>query len=87
MEEDQARPSNLLLKIWTALVVAAIVFPPVQTVALPGGGTSLGMGPVFEGFEFIGDISGGREIALPLLVFEIAVVSLVCFVWWKFGDN
>ena len=85
MDEDQAKASNLLLKIWTALIVAATVFPPVQVVGRTVGSSS--RDAYFYGFNFIGDIGGGREIALPLLVFEIAVISLVCFVWWKFGDN
>ena len=58
MDEDQSKPSKLMLKIWTGLIILAITFPPFTDIKYAS----------WDGFRFIGDDTGYSEIAIPVLV-------------------
>ena len=77
MDEDQSKPSKLILTIWTGLIILAITFPPFRDTKYA----------TWDGFGFIGDDTLYTEIAIPILVLELAVITLVCGVWWKLGDK
>ena len=85
MNEDQSKPSSFMLKMWTGLFLLAIIFPPVNRVTQSNKSNSFGA--YFDGFRFIGDDFYLLEIAIPILVLELAVITLVSGVWWKLGDK
>ena len=77
MSKINNKPKNLLLKVWTGLVICVVVFPPVRD-AIDG---------VWRGFYFIGNVPFAGEVFIQFLLLEISVVSLVCFVWWKLEEQ